>query len=272
MLIAVRRILSRGFYFVIHRNERSATTDWWDPGKEQTRGSGQGARNQPGEENHYRASDLYRDRHLLLCGQITEPTDECYRPDSMIHTLYARIERIQAASIEIQEKINASIFYHFNTVSSIMNTAEKGQIINIISNLEQQKWYIPYFSDLETHPVYGNIFSHLDEKQRNEVKTIINEYMVEKIEGLTKTKGGQLFKRFFEAYTDLFRTFRKLNEDPSKDKHNFQTTGKQVENEMFKLEWILTDKMLKQEKGLDKVIDAFYKIVYTYFPKYSQIE
>jgi hypothetical protein len=60
--------------------------------------------------------------------------------------------------------------------------------------------------------------------------------MVEKIENLTKTKGGQLFKRFFEAYTDLFRTFRNLNEDPSQDMKKFQEIGKQVEHEMFKLE------------------------------------
>jgi hypothetical protein len=52
---------------------------------------------------------------------------------------------------------------------------------------------------------------------------------------------------------------------------NFQETGKQVEQEIFKLEGILTDKMLKQEKGLDKVIDSFYKIVYTFFPRYNEI-
>jgi hypothetical protein len=77
---------------------------------------------------------------------------------------------------------------------------------------------------------------------------MINEYLTEKIEGMTKTKGGQLFKRFFEAYTDLFRTFRNLNEDPEQDATKFQTIGRQVEQEMFKLEGILTDKMLKQEK------------------------
>jgi hypothetical protein len=70
----------------------------------------------------------------------------------------------------------------------------------------------------------------------------------------------------------LFRDFRRLNEDPIPNENEFQDKGKKVEHEMFKLEWILTDKMLKQEKGLDKVIDSFYKIVYTYFPKYSEIE
>ncbi|MEI8091892.1 MAG: hypothetical protein WCG98_06870 [bacterium] len=42
--------------------------------------------------------------------------------------------------------------------------------------------------------------------------------------------------------------FRNLNEDPNIDMKKFQETGKQVEHEMFKLEGILTDKMLKQEK------------------------
>ncbi len=153
-----------------------------------------------------------------------------------------------------------------------MNHTEKEQIINIITNLEEQKWCVPYFSDLQKHPVYGTIFSHVDDQQRNEIRTLINQYIVEKIEWLTKTKGGQLFKRFFEAYTDLFWTFRNLNENPEADNKKFQETGKQVEHEMFKLEGILTDKMLKQEKWLDKVIDSFYKIVYTYFPKYSEIE
>jgi hypothetical protein len=41
---------------------------------------------------------------------------------------------------------------------------------------------------------------------------------------------------------------------------------------MFKLEGILTDKMLKQEKWLDKVVSSFYNIVYNFFPKFSQVE
>ena len=34
----------------------------------------------------------------------------------------------------------------------------------------------------------------------------------------------------------------------------------------------LCNGMLKQEKGLDKVIDSFYKIVYTFFPRYNKID
>jgi hypothetical protein len=62
-----------------------------------------------------------------------------------------------------------------------------------------------------------------------------------------------------------------MNESNNTNK-KFQEVGKQVEQEMFKLEGLLTERMLKQEKGLDKVIDSFYKIVYTFFPSYNEID
>ncbi len=151
-----------------------------------------------------------------------------------------------------------------------MNQNEVNQITSIITNIEEKRGYIPYFSDLENHEVFGPVFKSVSSDDKIEIQHIINDYIAEKIEGMTKTKWGQLFKRFYEAYNELFRKFRTMNEvgiDPK-----FQETGKQVEQEIFKLEGILTEKMLKQEKGLDKVIDSFYKIVYTFFPKYNKID
>ena len=89
---------------------------------------------------------------------------------------------------------------------------------------------------------------------------------------IQKTKWGQLFARFAEASPEIFWKFRELNDRSNTDSTSFQTLGKQVEIEMFKLEWILTEKMLKQEKGLDKVIDSFYTIVYLFFPRFSEVE
>jgi len=63
-----------------------------------------------------------------------------------------------------------------------MNNKEIEQILNIIVNMEEQKGFIPYFSDLQKHPVYGQIFAHVDEQQKNEIRTLINQHMVEKIE------------------------------------------------------------------------------------------
>lgn len=147
---------------------------------------------------------------------------------------------------------------------------EIDQIKNMIGNIEEKKWYIPYFSDLENHEIFWDVFKSLSSNDKIEVQHIINEYIAEKIESMNKTKWGQLFKRFYEAYNELFRKFRTMNETGTHA--DFQTTGRQVEQEIFKLEGILTDKMLKQEKGLDKVIDSFYKIVYTFFPKYNKID
>lgn len=151
-----------------------------------------------------------------------------------------------------------------------MNQQETDQIRNIIVNIEEKKWSIPYFSDLENHEVFGPIFKSVSPDDKIEIQHIINDYIAEKIEGMTKTKWGQLFKRFYEAYNELFWKFRTMNE--TAESKDFQETGRQVEQEMFKLEWILTERMLKQEKWLDKVIDSFYKIVYTFFPKYNKID
>jgi hypothetical protein len=49
----------------------------------------------------------------------------------------------------------------------------------------------------------------------------------------------------------LFWQFRALNEsDETAGTKEFQIAGKQVEDELFKLEGILTEKMLNQEKGI----------------------
>lgn len=153
-----------------------------------------------------------------------------------------------------------------------MTENEVQQIKNIITNLEEKKWYIPYMSELENHDVFWPIFNSLDIEQKKDVKKIIDEYIVSKIESM-KTKWWVLFKRFYEIDPDLFWTFRDLNEkEENVESIEFQETWKKVEQEIFKLEWILTERMLKQEKGLDKVIGSFYNIVYNFFPKYGKIE
>lgn len=151
-----------------------------------------------------------------------------------------------------------------------MQSQEIEQIKNILLNLETSMKKIPFLSDLEQHPVFGAVFSSLSSAEKEQVQEVINTYILEKLQMIKKTKGWQLFNRFFEGQSDLFWTFRKLNDAQSKDSA-FQTLGKQVETEMFKLEGILTEKMLKQEKGLDKVIDSFYNIVYLFFPRFNEI-
>jgi len=113
----------------------------------------------------------------------------------------------------------------------------------------------------------------MDEKERRELQECIKEYVKIRVESLWKTKWGQLFKRFYEWENDLFWKFRELNEsDETVASPEFQKIWKKVEQEMFRLEWILTEKMLKQEKWLDKVVESFYNIVYAFFPRYNSVE
>lgn len=153
-----------------------------------------------------------------------------------------------------------------------MTESEIRQIQNIITNLEEKHGHIPYFSELENHAIFWPIFKSLDEDERANIKKIIDEYIVSKIESM-KTKWGLLFKRFWEVNPELFWQFRDLNEkEENIEKPEFHEAGKKIEQEMFKLEGILTERMFKQEKWLDKVVGSFYNIVYSFFPKYGRIE
>jgi len=69
-----------------------------------------------------------------------------------------------------------------------MNQNEVNQIINIITNIEKKKGYIPYFSDLENHEILGPVFQNISPDNKREIQDIINKYIAEKIDGMTKTK------------------------------------------------------------------------------------
>ncbi len=154
-----------------------------------------------------------------------------------------------------------------------MNEQFKEQIFQLLANIEETKKVIPTFSDMCKHPLLGARFSAMSEKERWEIQQCIREYIESRVNSLSKTKWGQLFQRFFEAENELFWKFRELNEnDDTASTQEFQVVWKQVEQEMFRLEGILTERMLKQEKWLDKVVESFYNIVYLFFPRYNSVE
>lgn len=154
-----------------------------------------------------------------------------------------------------------------------MNEQFKEQIFQLLANIEESKKVIPTFSDMCKHPLLGARFLAMSEKEKLEIQQCIREYIESRVNSLSKTKWGQLFQRFFESENELFWKFRELNEnDETASTQEFQIVWKQVEQEMFRLEWILTDRMLNQEKWLDKVIESFYNIVYMFFPRYNSVE
>ena len=154
-----------------------------------------------------------------------------------------------------------------------MDQQSKDQIFQLLSNIEENKKVIPTFSDMCKHPLLWARFSTMKPKEKSEIQECINEYVEMKVKSLWKTKWWQLFQRFYESKNELFWRFRELNEnDETASTKEFQTLWKKIAEEMFRLEWILTDRMLKQEKWLDKVLDSFYNIVYAFFPRYNSIE
>ncbi len=152
-----------------------------------------------------------------------------------------------------------------------MQPQDKDQILLIIRNLDQQKKYVPYFTDLVEHPHYGVIFRWLDSEEIKQVQTCIDDYIKEELQGY-KTKWGEMFRRFYALHQDAFREFRRLNGEPNaEDTDAFQTLGKTVESELYKFENMLTQTMMKKPQGLDKTLAAFYDIAYRFFPKYNLI-
>ncbi len=150
--------------------------------------------------------------------------------------------------------------------------AYKEQVKNLIDNFASSREHVPFVWELEEHPAFWPIFKSLNDNEKIAINEIIKEYITESITKL-KTKWWLLFKRFFDNNAELFWQFRSLNEDEqTSDTQEFQTLWKQIENEMFKLEGILTQAMLKREQWLEKTVDAFYSIVYRYFPLFSHIE
>jgi len=152
-----------------------------------------------------------------------------------------------------------------------MKEQEIQQIKQLIDNYTDQYKKVPFFSDLAGHPQFGVFFQWLNDKQVQLVKSILRDYIEEKIASFG-TKWGELFRRFYDVHGDLFWQFRQMNADASAPDHkNFQQLGKDVEQLLFTYEGILTEKMLNRAEWLDKTLDAFYSIVYMFFPLYGQI-
>jgi succinate dehydrogenase flavin-adding protein (antitoxin of CptAB toxin-antitoxin module) len=147
-----------------------------------------------------------------------------------------------------------------------MDQLYKNQIKQIVSNLHNKSGKIPFMSDLLDHPVFGPAIHVLSFDEKKEVGVIIDSYIEHYVASLT-TKGGQLFRRLFEQYTDDFREYRVLNQDKNNiHMPRFQSLSQFFQKELFALESVLTSKMLKRPEGLDKVIDSFYDIVDAIFP------
>lgn len=153
-----------------------------------------------------------------------------------------------------------------------MNSAYRKQLKEIIENFRSTKWFVPFASSLQQHPVYGAIFGDMDDTELLYVQEIIQETIVEMVTG-AKTKWWQLFARILENEPELFWAFRKVNNDKKNvEDPAFHELWKKMETLVYQYEGILTESMLKREMWLDKTVSAYYDIVLTYFPIYSLVQ
>ncbi len=152
-----------------------------------------------------------------------------------------------------------------------MKEQEIQQINQLIDNYTTHHKKVPFFNDLQNHPQFGVFFQGLDEKNTQRVQSILRDYIEEKISSFS-TKWWTLFKRFYDVHGDLFWQFRQMNANPdAPEREDFQTLGQEIEQLLFTYEGILTEKMLNRAEWLDKTLDAFYSIVYMFFPLYGRI-
>jgi hypothetical protein len=113
---------------------------------------------------------------------------------------------------------------------------------SILTGITKDLKHFPYRHELISHPLFGPAFSSMSEIEKHDIEKSIHSMMTERIMN-PKTLGAEYFQRFYDNHTDLFRQFRGLNEyAKDADSEAFQHLGKQVENEIYKLEALLTQR------------------------------
>lgn len=152
-----------------------------------------------------------------------------------------------------------------------MTREEEQQILAVIRQFEKNKKYVPYVQDLKAHDLYGDFFNGLNDEAIQEVEDMVRTYITTEIRGMS-TKWGEMFGRFYDIHTELFRSFRTLNsQEQFVETDEFQEAGQKVEQILYTFEQILTRPMLKKPIWLAKVTESFYDIAYRFFPFYHRI-
>ena len=115
-------------------------------------------------------------------------------------------------------------------------------ISSILTGITKDLKHFPYRHELTTHSMFGSVFASMNDTEKQEIENTILEMIQDHIT-TPKTLGGEYLQRFYENHTDLFRDFREANRDKEKTESDyFQSLGKQVEDEIFKLESLLTQR------------------------------
>lgn len=149
-------------------------------------------------------------------------------------------------------------------------TGLKEQICIIANNFYDSTKKAPFIEDLEKHFVYWQFLIWLSKEERINIQNILDEWEINKISSL-KTKGWLLFYWIYEKNPILWKQFRNLNKEWLTWKKEFIELWKKIEQYIFEADTLLTSKMWRHQEWVIKVTDAFYNIVYAFFPYFNLI-
>ena len=153
----------------------------------------------------------------------------------------------------------------------MLSENDKKQIESWIEYKETHENKIPFVSDFIKQ--FEPILWPIDNKKKQEIQQVIDEYIIKKLVSKTSKKNEIQFQYFYESYKDLFWKFRKLNEDKNiiksshKDHKKFVELQKKIEKILIGYEEILIKKdWLNQPQWVNKTIKAWQKTIEKFFP------
>ena len=135
----------------------------------------------------------------------------------------------------------------------------------IIKNIYTKDKKLPYWETIKQHKQWWPFVSTFWKNDIKQVKECI-KIIWESILDEQKTKWWILFKQIWELDKSRFWEYRDLQEDFDIDNKKFVSLHKIYEELIWNADVMLTSKMKSRDYWVDKVTNAFYTIVYSFFP------
>ena len=143
------------------------------------------------------------------------------------------------------------------------------QIKNLVMSFLKAKNYFPFVEGLEKY--YSFFPKDLTIEEKKKLEEFINSIILEWLKA-KNTKWASILLKIFERNKDLWREFRKLNNEENFDEEKFQKLWKQMENLVLKWEDQLTEKLIWSKSiWISKASNSWYTMIYAIFPLWNKI-
>jgi len=144
------------------------------------------------------------------------------------------------------------------------------QIKNLVKSFLNTKKYFPFVEDLMKE--YQVIFPQdLSDEEKEQIENFINQLILDYLKS-KHTKGSKILLNIFQRNDELWKKFRKLNNENNFNDSEFKKIWKQMEELIMKGEDQLTEKLVwSKSMGIQKASDAYYDLVYAVFPLWNKL-